>query len=274
MLRYARITRTSSPSCIEVPPPSAVDPLMSSTLQRPTSRPLNLWICLGIPAVIALALCLLELTNIDMDLEKLFYNPVEHAFTGKHSYWLENVLHDQAKRVVIAIGVFGALGYLASFVVKRLLPIRRELACLVVAMTLSTSYTNPVKTLTGVQCPWSLTEFGGHETYSKLFEHRPVTVDPGRCWPGGHAATGFTLFSLFFVLRDRRPRMARAGLVFAVGLGTVFSVGRMIQGAHFLSHNVWAAIFCWLICLGTYYVMLYRPAPATEKEPEAALATS
>jgi membrane-associated PAP2 superfamily phosphatase len=235
---------------------------------------LNYWICLGIPLAIAIALCLLELTNIDMDIENLFYSPLQHEFLGKHSYWLEDILHDQAKRLVIAIGVFGALGYFASFKVKRLTPIRKELACLVVAMTLATSYTPPLKTITGVQCPWSLTEFGGHETYSKLFEHRPVTADPGRCWPGGHAATGFALFALFFVLRDRRPRMARAGLAFAFGLGTLFSVVRMIQGAHFLSHNIWAAIFCWVICLGTYRVMLYRPYKATQKEqpPEAALA--
>ncbi|WP_416422465.1 phosphatase PAP2 family protein [Pseudomonas sp. App30] len=247
---------------------------MLPTLPRPTSRPLNLWIGLGIPAVIAIALCLLELTDIDMVIEQWFYDPVQQAFAGRHSYWLENVLHDQAKRVVIAIGVLGALGYLASFLVKGLLPIRRELACLVVAMSLSTSYTAPLKALTGVQCPWSVTEFGGTQAYSKLFEHRPATSSPGRCWPGGHAATGFTLFSLFFVLRDRRPRMARAGLVFAFGLGTVFSIGRMIQGAHFLSHNIWAAIFCWLICLGTYYVMLYRPQAATDTLPQAAPATA
>jgi len=247
---------------------------MSTTTLRPASRPLNFWICLGIPALVAIALCLLELTDIDMAIERLFYSPLEHAFTGKHSYLLETVLHDQAKRMVIAIGLVGGVGYLASFLLKRLVPYRRELACLAVAMTLSTSYTAPVKTLTGVQCPWSLTEFGGHELYSKLFQHRPPTDDPGRCWPGGHAATGFTLFSLFFVLRDRRPRMARAGLIFAFGLGTVFSVSRMIQGAHFLSHNVWAAVFCWLICLGTYYVMLYRPEKASDKAPDAALTAS
>ncbi|WP_455925567.1 phosphatase PAP2 family protein [Pseudomonas putida] len=249
-------------------------PTTAPAALRPTARPLNLWVCLGIPAVIAIALCLLELTDIDMIIERMFYDPIEHVFSGKHSYWLENVLHDQAKRGVIAVGVLGALGYLGSFFIKRLLPIRRKLACLVVAMTLSTSYTAPLKTLTGVQCPWSLTEFGGQQTYSKLFEHRPATADPGRCWPGGHAATGFTLFSLFFVLRDRRPRMARASLAFALGLGTVFSIGRMIQGAHFLSHNIWAAVFCWLICLGTYYVMLYRPQAETRKAAEAALATA
>lgn len=246
---------------------------MSATFSRPASRPLNYWICLGIPAVIAIALCLLELTNIDMDIEKLFYSPVDHTFIGRHSHWLEDILHDRAKQLVIAIGVFGALGYFASFKVKRLMPIRKELGCLVVAMTLATSYTPPLKTVTGVQCPWDVTEFGGKETYSKLFEHRPpVAVEAGRCWPGGHAATGFALFALFFVLRDRRPRMARAALMFAFGLGALFSVVRMIQGAHFLSHNIWAAVFCWVICLGTYRVMLYRPYPAEEKIPEATVA--
>lgn len=248
---------------------------MPSTFARSPSRPLNVWIYLGVPALIAIALCLLELTDIDMDIEKLFYLPAEHGFIGRHVSWLENILHDRAKQLVIAIGVFGALAYFASFKVKRLMPIRKELACLIVAMTLATSYTPPLKTATGVQCPWDLTEFGGKETYSKLFEHRPaVVVEAGRCWPGGHAATGFALFALFFVLRDRSPRLARAGLLFAFGLGTLFSGVRMIQGAHFLSHNIWAAIFCWVICLGTYRVMLYRPQTATQRLPEAALATA
>ncbi|MNY79341.1 hypothetical protein D3C86_2199390 [compost metagenome] len=31
-----------------------------------------------------------------------------------------------------------------------------------------------------------------------------------------------------------------------------------MQGAHFLSHNVWTALFDWLICLGCYRMLLYR----------------
>jgi membrane-associated PAP2 superfamily phosphatase len=233
---------------------------MPSADLRPASRPLDLKLFLGLPVLVAIALCLLELTSIDMDLERLFYDPSTHSFAGKHSYWLETVLHDRFKQVVIAIGLLAALGYLLGYAVKRLLPYRREFAFAVLAMTLSTSYTTPLKALTGVQCPWSISDFGGQERYSKLLQPRPPTNDPGRCWPGGHAATGFTLFALFFALRDRRPRLARASLLVAFGVGTVFSVGRMIQGAHFLSHNVWAAVFCWLICLGVYRLMLYRPA--------------
>ncbi|VVN99185.1 phosphatase PAP2 family protein [Pseudomonas fluorescens] len=241
---------------------------MASTVARPDSRPLNFWLCLGVPALAAVILILLELTSLDMDLARLFYNPVTGGFV-RHSHLLEDILHDRAKQVVIGFSVLAILGFIGSFFLPRLKPVKRELGCLVLSLALATSFVTPLKAVTAVQCPWSLKEFGGKETYSELLSPRPQADKPGRCWPGGHAATGFTLFALFFVLRDRRPRMARGALVFAFGLGTVFSIGRMIQGAHFFSHNVWTAIFCWLICLGSYYYLLYRPASKAERVIQA-----
>jgi len=242
--------------------------MVSPSVQR-ASRPLNPWLCLGVPAVVAISLLLLELTTLDMDLARLFYDPVAGDFIGRHSYLLENILHDRAKQLVIAFSVLALLGFIGSFFMPRLKPVKRELGCLVLSLALATSFVTPVKALTAVQCPWSLEQFGGHETYSELLSPRPPTDKPGRCWPGGHAATGFTLFALFFVLRDRRPRLARKAFIFAFALGTVFSVSRMMQGAHFFSHNVWTAIFCWLICLGAYYYVLYRPAAKDKRESEA-----
>ncbi|MCU1763381.1 phosphatase PAP2 family protein [Pseudomonas sp. 14P_8.1_Bac3] len=238
---------------------------MSSTSARPASRPLNFWVCLGVPVVAAIILLLLELTSLDMDLATLFYDPTAGDFIGRHSYFLEDILHDRAKQLVIAFSVFAILGFIGAFFIARLKPFKRELGCLVLSLGLATSFVTPVKAVTAVQCPWSLEQFGGHEKYSELLSPRPATDKPGRCWPGGHAATGFTLFALFFVLRDRRPRLARKAFIFAFALGTVFSVGRMMQGAHFFSHNVWTAIFCWLICLGSYYWILYRPASNARK---------
>jgi len=233
---------------------------MSSSVICSTPRPLNLWLCLAIPAVTAVILVLLEWTDLDMVLARLFYDPAVGTFIGRHSYFLEDILHDRAKQVVIAFSVFSIVGFISAFFVPRLKPFKRELGCLVLSLALATSFVTPMKAVTAVQCPWSLKEFGGKETYSELLSPRPATDKPGRCWPGGHAATGFTLFALFFVLRDRRPRLARQALIFAFTLGTVFSIGRMMQGAHFFSHNVWTAVFCWLICLGCYYFILYRPA--------------
>lgn len=236
---------------------------MPADIDLRSSRPLNPWLVLGIPLVTAVILVLLELTDLDMDLARLAFDPAAGQFIGRHSYFLENILHDRAKQVVIVFGVLSIVGFAGSFLLARLKPIRRELGCLVLALGLSTAFVTPLKAVTAVQCPWSLSQFGGQETYSKLLEARPQTDKPGRCWPGGHAATGFTLFALFFALRDRRPRLAKVALGVAFTLGTVFSVGRMLQGAHFFSHNVWTAVFCWLIALGCYYLVLYRrQAPA------------
>ncbi|CAN1603728.1 phosphatase PAP2 family protein [Pseudomonas sp. B21-028] len=242
---------------------------MVSAAVRPTSRPLNFWIALGVPAIVALILVLLELTTLDMSLARLFYDPSAGNFIGRHSFFLEDILHDRAKQVVIAFSVFSIVGFIGAFFIPRLKPFKRELGCLVLSLALATSFVTPMKAVTAVQCPWSLKEFGGKETYSELLSPRPDTQKPGRCWPGGHAATGFTLFALFFVFRDRKPRLARRALVFAFTLGTVFSIGRMMQGAHFFSHNVWTAVFCWLICLGCYYFVLYRPATRAEPMVEA-----
>ncbi|MDO7928590.1 phosphatase PAP2 family protein [Pseudomonas sp. KFB-139] len=239
---------------------------MPTPATLPGSRPLNPWIYLGIPAVTALILILLELTSLDMSLAHLAYDPIAGDFIGKHSYFLEDILHDRAKQVVIGLAVVSMLVFAASFKVKRLMPWRRELGCLVLSMALSTGFVTPLKVVTSVQCPWSLTEFGGKETYSELLASRPETDKPGRCWPGGHAATGFSLLALFFMFRDRKPRLAKAGLILAFSLGSLFSLGRMLQGAHFFSHNVWTAVFCWLICLGAYYFILYRPDKSVQAE--------
>ncbi|AZF33726.1 PAP2 superfamily protein [Pseudomonas sp. R4-35-07] len=239
---------------------------MKPPASLPVSKPLNFWLCLCLPVGAALVLLLLQLTSLDMDLAKRFYDAEQGGFIGRYSFFLEDILHDRAKQLVILFSVLAILGLVGSFILQRLKPYRRELVCLVLSLAMATAFVAPLKTITAVQCPWSLKEFGGQEIYSELLSPRPPTDKPGRCWPGGHAATGFALFAWFFALRDRRPRMARNAFIFAVGLGSVFSVSRMLQGAHFFSHNIWTAIFCWLICLGMYCLLLYRPSkPATSR---------
>lgn len=227
------------------------------------ARPLRTWLALGLPLGLTLLLLTFEPTRLDFALSDLFYQPGV-GFAGRHSAFLENFLHDRAKQAVILLGVLAIAGLLASWLYRPWAAGRRPFGYLVLAMALSTAIVNPVKTLTGVHCPWDLTRYGGVETYTPLLAERaPVADKAGRCWPGGHASSGFTLFALYFVLRDRKPRLARAALWFALGLGSLFSLGRVMQGAHFLSHNVWTALFDWLICLGCYRLILYRQTRPT-----------
>lgn len=227
------------------------------------SRPFNFYLGFGVPLA-AMLLLLGDPTAVDFALAHWAYDP-QNGFIGRHSGFLEDVLHDRAKQAVIGIGVLAIAGFVLSLLGARWRHWRRPLGYLVLAMGLSSSLVTPLKALTGVHCPWSLSEFGGQETYTPLLSARAPTTKPGRCWPGGHAAAGFSLFALFFLLRDRRPRAAQVALGLALGLGTLFSLGRMLQGAHFLSHNLWTALFCWTICLGAYRLLLYRPVQVADE---------
>lgn len=95
---------------------------MVSAAVRPTSRPLNFWIALGVPAIVALILVLLELTTLDMSLARLFYDPSAGNFIGRHSFFLEDILHDRAKQVVIAFSVFSIVGFIGAFFIPDLSP--------------------------------------------------------------------------------------------------------------------------------------------------------
>jgi len=230
---------------------------MMSFSHDSASRPFDFRLGLGIPLLLMAMLLAFDIAGLDFWLARLFYVPGE-GFVGRHSFWLEDILHDRAKQVVIAFGILALAGFLVSVLFSRWRSWRRPLGYLVLAIGVSTSIVTPLKRVTAIQCPWSLTEFGGEETYVPLFGTHPATDHPGRCWPGGHASAGFSLLALFFFLRDRRPRAARIALGFALGLGTVFSVGRMMQGAHFLSHNLWTLLFDWTICVLLYRWMLHR----------------
>ncbi|QNG99401.1 phosphatase PAP2 family protein [Pseudomonas sediminis] len=227
------------------------------------SRYFDFRLALGIPLLLMVLLLVIDPSPVDFSLAHLFYEP-GLGFIGRRSFWLEDILHDRAKQAVIVLGVLAIAGFALSLLPTRLRAWRRQLGYLVLALGLSTSVVTPLKTLTGMHCPWSLSEFGGQEQFTPLLAERAPTANPGRCWPGGHASAGFSLLALFFALRDRRPRAARIALVVALGLGSLFSLGRMLQGAHFLSHNLWTLLIDWVICALTYRWLLYR-APLAQR---------
>lgn len=121
--------------------------------QRIRPRPINPWLYLGIPLATALALVLLELTSVDMDVAYLFFDQAAGEFIGRHSYLLENVLHDGVKQGVIGLGLLAVAAFALSFFWKRLFSWRRELGCLVLALGVSTAFVTPLKKVTQVQCP-------------------------------------------------------------------------------------------------------------------------
>lgn len=224
-------------------------------------QPLNMKLALGIPLGMMVMLALFEPSRIDLWLADLMYLPGK-GFIGAKSFFLEDILHDRVKEAAIGLVVIIFSIWLASFAFPSRIKIeRRRWLYVVVSMLVATSLVTPLKKLTEVQCPWSLSRYGGVEAYSSVMDKRASPVEKaGQCWPGGHASSGFTLFALFFALRDIRPRAARAALAAAITIGITLSFSRMLQGAHFLSHNIWTALIDWSVCAVIYRLMLYQPA--------------
>jgi membrane-associated PAP2 superfamily phosphatase len=219
-------------------------------------------------ALIALALAaalllVFETTSVDTALSALFYDPASRAFPARYDWFLEVVMHRWTKDLLWGIGLLCLAGWLLSFAVDRLRPLRRHLLFLTLALGLGPAAVAGLKVLTDKHCPWDLEMYGGNLPYVGLLEPRPANLPPGRCFPGGHAAGGFALMAFWFVWRRDRPRAAAAALVAGFACGFALGFGRIMQGAHFLSHNLWAAWVCWVVALALYALILEPEPPAT-----------
>lgn len=103
-----------------------------------------------------------------------------------------------------------------------------------------------LKTVSRTSCPWDLAAFGRSARY---LSHWALAADggPGRCFPAGHASSGFAFIGGYFAFRGRAPRLARAWLAGALAAGLVLGIAQQLRGAHFLSHTAWTAWLCWTL---------------------------
>ncbi|MBF3198707.1 phosphoesterase, partial [Pseudomonas aeruginosa] len=150
---------------------------MTQAAVHSPSRPFNPWLFLALPLGLAALLLAFEPVTLDLALANLMYDPGA-GFIGRHSWFLENILHDRVKQLVIAISVLGLLVSIAGLFHRPWRALSRPLAYVFLAMSLAASIVTPLKALTAVQCPWSLAQFGGEETYSSLLSPRPPTEHP------------------------------------------------------------------------------------------------
>ena len=239
----------------------------AQTTQRQNSASRFYLLHLVIPLVAAgLVLWVIYLLGIDERITRLFFDPVTQQFPLRNHWFLEVVMHRWAKYAVVILGVAVLAAYLLSFRIAALASLRRVLLFLVLAMGLSSGTVSYLKSVSHKQCPYDLKMYGGYAPYTALFEKTPQGVKPGRCWPGGHSSAGFCLMAFYFAgLHLRNKRLASWGLYGGFGLGFVLGMGRVLQGAHFLSHHIWTALICWLVMLALYELILRHFSPAAEE---------
>lgn len=228
-------------------------------MENKNTKNYSLWTWLLLPLWCLTLLILFPPQTLDIAISGLFFDG--QGWPLKNDFFFNVVLYKSSK--IIPIGAALASVYV---LVKNLIANRRGLQpdsywiyrplYILIAMLACVLVVWWLKASTGVYCPWSVSYFSRDHalrepTWSWVFQD-------GRCWPSGHSGTGFCLLALFFALRDKYPQLARKTLVAVLLLGTICSLTRIVQGAHFLSHTLATALIDWIICAGLYVLCFDR----------------
>ncbi len=203
-------------------------------------------------ALLFITTILLEFSNFDVQLANRFFDFENHRWFAGESWWANQLLHKTGRDFIALIAIFSLLGFMLSWVSKHLRPYRRACGYALLSILLTTGLVFLGKKYSNVDCPWDLAMYNGNRPYVHIFSDKPDDIDIGRCFPGGHSSGAFSLLFLYFLFRDKNRRWAVAGLGFALLLGSLYSYGQWVRGAHFISHDIWSAFIAWFIALGLY----------------------
>jgi membrane-associated PAP2 superfamily phosphatase len=224
----------------------------------------------------ALAFALAFVCLFEFDLDRMlahawFFDATSQRWLGggAGAWWAHDLIHTGGRWLVRLVAAMALAVWVLALFFDRWRHWRREAGFVVGAIVLSVALVGGLKSVTNVDCPWSLAGFGGDRPYVALLADRPDELPRAKCFPGAHSSSGFALICGYFVLRSRSRRWARLALAAGVIAGVVFSIGQEARGAHFLSHDLAAAAVVWFSQLLLYRRFMMNRGTAGET-PRAA----
>jgi membrane-associated PAP2 superfamily phosphatase len=216
-----------------------------------------------IPALLFAAAWFVQHSPFDMAIANAFFDPTASDFGWRQSLLLDILGHQTARSLPTIVGGISLAALAAGDAIPRLRPWRALLFTTGCAMLLGAVLINVMKTLTSEHCPSDIVEFGGIVSYAadRAAPFWAATrQSAGHCLPSGHAGGGYALLSLHFAgWAAGRPAWRWGGLAFGIVAGLLFSVVRVMQGAHFASATLWSATVDWTVCALVFRPLLCRP---------------
>ena len=96
--------------------------------------------------------------------------------------------------------------------------------------------------------PKQIVQYGGRQEFRPYYKPQLDPIEPSKSFPSGHAICGFYFFFLYFMGRRKRNKvMQYGGLSFALALGGILAVTRILQGGHFFSDVFFSLVLMWSI---------------------------
>lgn len=155
--------------------------------------------------------------------------------------------------------VAATISLILSRWIERLKPYRS--ICMVLSLTLAIGsgfITHSVlKEMWGRPRPRQIVDFGGNQSFRPFYEpNLQQTPEPSKSFPSGHSTCGFYFFCIYFLGRRlNKPALANGGLIISILLGGALSLARIVQGGHFISDIVSAALIMWLTAYFVDYLV-------------------
>jgi phosphoglycerol transferase MdoB-like AlkP superfamily enzyme/membrane-associated PAP2 superfamily phosphatase len=183
-----------------------------------------------------------DLSGLDMPVMLAIGTP--QGFEWQNTWWLSRVLHDGLRQAMTG---FWLLLVAWACWPKLQMP-RRERWTVVALATLSLLAVNLVKNASLTSCPWDLQAFGGSARWVSHWAWGVADGGPGRCFPGGHASSGFAFIGLCLPWLDapagaeRRRAIGLRWLAAVLFVGLLAGAVQTLRGAHFPSHTLWTLL--------------------------------
>ncbi|MGC4396731.1 sulfatase-like hydrolase/transferase [Hydrogenophaga sp. T2] len=212
------------------------------SLPAADSRPLSraaLWLC-----GLLLITLLWDVSGLDLSVMQAIGDP--QGFALRHQWLLERVLHDGVRQAMTLAFVLLVVWVLWP----RLDLPRRDRLAVVAVVLLSLLAVNLIKNKSLTSCPWELQDFGGAAQYVSHWARGLADGGGGRCFPGGHASSGFAFLALSLPWlappagAARRRDIGRRWLATTLAIGLVAGVVQTVRGAHYPSHTLWTLLIC------------------------------
>jgi len=213
-----------------------------------------------------IALVVAQLFQLDHRLADTLYALEGHHWALRGHWLTSHVLHRDAQKFSIAIGVVTLGLVIASNFWQRLKPYRRGLIATFVGAITSLLLVSLLKHQLPLACPWDLQRYGGDLIGDRLFELR-WQQDPSGCFPAGHAAGGYVLLVWFFFARRYQLPGYRWAWLPGLLIGLVFGIDQELRGAHFLSHDLAAILLCWVVSYIVFHAIAgwHKPAQSVPR---------
>jgi membrane-associated PAP2 superfamily phosphatase len=213
------------------------------------------WIIeLAIALIVLLSATLLFFfTNLDIEIEEYFYDPLGGWVHGDKNPWKFLYEYGTIPALVVAWSFLGV--FIVSLWNRKLRPYRVIAVFFALVMIVGPGLitNNVFKQNWGRSRPKDIVNFNGDESYQRVW----VKGDPsrGESFPSGHATMGFYWLTPYFILRRHSKKWALFFLSLGLLFGSFMGLGRMVQGSHFPSDVLWSGGFVYLTAFGFFYLL-------------------